>query len=121
MFVCLTIILLKTNHFNTVFSALRFEVRSFYFTYDALGNPTSYRGKSLTWERGRLLKSYGNTYFSYYSDGKRRGVGGVSLAEDSEGRGVRSAGQLKPGDRLRLRFADGGADCTVDSVTTKGE
>ena len=46
---------------------------------------------------------------------------GYSLAEDSEGRGVRSASQLKPGDRLRLRFADGGADCTVDSVTTKGE
>ena len=56
------------------------------YTYDALGNPTSYRGKPLTWERGRLLKSYGNTYFSYLSDEKRRMVNNVYLAEDSEGR-----------------------------------
>ena len=46
---------------------------------------------------------------------------GYSLAEDGEGRTVKSAGQLKAGDRVRLRFADGGADCTVDSVTREGE
>ena len=46
---------------------------------------------------------------------------GYSLAEDGEGRTVKSAGQLKAGDRVRLRFADGGADCTVDSVTREGD
>ncbi len=27
-------------------------------TYDSIGNPTSYRGATLTWEKGRQLKSY---------------------------------------------------------------
>ena len=45
---------------------------------------------------------------------------GYSLAEDSFGTAVKSAAQLKPGDRLHLRFAEGSADCTVDSVN-KGE
>lgn len=32
-------------------------------SYDAQGNPTSYLGKTLTWEKGRQLKSFGgNTY-----------------------------------------------------------
>ena len=41
---------------------------------------------------------------------------GYSLAEDERGALIRSAAQLHPGDRVRLRFAVGGADCTVDSV-----
>ena len=45
---------------------------------------------------------------------------GYSLAEDPGGALIRSAAQLRPGDRVRLRFADGGADCTVDSVN-KGD
>ena len=45
---------------------------------------------------------------------------GYSLAEDSGGALIRSAAQLRPGDRVRLRFAEGGADCTVDSVN-KGD
>ena len=32
-------------------------------TYDKQGNPTSYLGHTLTWEKGRQLKSFdGNTY-----------------------------------------------------------
>ena len=45
---------------------------------------------------------------------------GYSLAEDGNGALIRSAAQLRPGDRVRLRFAEGGADCTVDSVN-KGD
>ena len=45
---------------------------------------------------------------------------GYSLAEDERGALIRSAAQLRPGDRVRLRFAEGGADCTVDSVN-KGD
>ena len=40
-------------------------------TYDAVGNPTSYRGKTLTWTRGRKLVSYGNVQFAYDAQGKR--------------------------------------------------
>ena len=42
---------------------------------------------------------------------------GYSITEDGAGNSVKSASQLKKGDRVRLRFADGGADCTVDCVT----
>ena len=45
---------------------------------------------------------------------------GYSLAEDPGGALIKSAAQLRPGDRVRLRFAEGGADCTVDSVN-KGD
>ena len=31
-------------------------------TYDAIGNPTSYRGKALTWQNGRELASYDGKY-----------------------------------------------------------
>ena len=41
---------------------------------------------------------------------------GYSLTQDAQGHTVRSASQLRIGDRVHLRFADGGADCTVDSV-----
>jgi len=33
--------------------------------YDQAGNPTTYRGKTLTWTRGRLLASYGATGSNY--------------------------------------------------------
>ena len=60
------------------------------FTYDTLGNPTTYKGVNLTWSRGRQLVSYGdiatytynvsgirtskqvgNTTTSYFLDGTR--------------------------------------------------
>ena len=41
---------------------------------------------------------------------------GYSLAENAEGQTVRSAAQIQVGERLHLRFAEGGADCTVDSI-----
>ena len=37
--------------------------------YDELGNPRSYKGNTLTWVRGRVLKSYGNKA-SYEYDGE---------------------------------------------------
>ena len=40
--------------------------------YDAIGNPTSYRGKALTWQNGRELASYDGKYtYSYNADGIR--------------------------------------------------
>ena len=40
-------------------------------TYDAQGNPTNYLGHTLTWEKGRQLKSFdGNTY-TYNANGIR--------------------------------------------------
>ncbi len=48
-------------------------------TYDAQGNPLSYLGHTLTWEKGRQLKSFdGNTY-TYNANGIRtsKTVGGI--------------------------------------------
>ena len=41
---------------------------------------------------------------------------GYSIALDAEGRAVREAGALKPGDKLDLRLSKGGARCLVESV-----
>ena len=40
-------------------------------SYDAQGNPTNYRGKTLTWEKGRQLKSYGGYSYTYNANGVR--------------------------------------------------
>ena len=39
--------------------------------YDAAGNPTIYRGNTLTWERGRLLTGYNSIEMEYDADGIR--------------------------------------------------
>ncbi len=43
---------------------------------------------------------------------------GYAVASDEAGATVRSAAQLRRGERLRLRFADGGADCRVEEPLT---
>jgi len=39
--------------------------------YDAQGNPTTYLGHTLTWEKGRQLKSFDNIAYTYNSSGMR--------------------------------------------------
>lgn len=39
--------------------------------YDGMGNPTSYRGVTATWEKGRQLKSYGTNSYKYDENGIR--------------------------------------------------
>ena len=39
--------------------------------YDAQGNPTSYLGHTLTWEKGRQLKSFDNNTYTYNANGIR--------------------------------------------------
>lgn len=41
------------------------------FVYDNMGNPTTYRGKAATWNKGRQLQSLGGTNFAYDSQGRR--------------------------------------------------
>ena len=42
------------------------------FSYDQAGNPTTYKGVTLTWERGRLLTSYNSIEMEYDASGIRR-------------------------------------------------
>ena len=48
-------------------------------SYDAQGNPTSYLGHTLTWEKGRQLKSFDTNTYTYNANGIRtsKTVGGV--------------------------------------------
>lgn len=48
-------------------------------SYDACGNPISYKGNTLIWEKGRRLKQYGTNTYKYNANGARivKTVGGV--------------------------------------------
>ena len=56
-------------------------------SYDAQGNPTSYLGKTLTWEKGRQLKKFDNIEYTYNANGIRtsKTVGGVKHTYTLEG------------------------------------
>ena len=54
--------------------------------YDEMGNPTTYRGKTATWEYGRRLASYDGHTFTYDVQGRRLTKDGVVFAYDSNGR-----------------------------------
>ena len=41
------------------------------FNYDNLGNPTTYRGKPVIWEKGRQMKTYDGHNFYYNGQGQR--------------------------------------------------
>ena len=40
-------------------------------SYDAQGNPTTYLGHTLTWEKGRQLKTFDNNAYTYNANGVR--------------------------------------------------
>ncbi len=53
-------------------------------SYDVLGNPTSYRGHSLSWGMVRQLKSYDQNTFEYNASGIRVRKNGTSYELDGE-------------------------------------
>ena len=53
--------------------------------YDAFGNPTNYKGNTLTWKYGKFLSQYGSTAFAYDGYGKRIKKGNTVFTYDSEG------------------------------------
>ncbi len=56
---------------NNVWKDLLTAVGDNTITYDAEGNPTSYLGHTLSWEKGRTLKSYDGISFEYNESGIR--------------------------------------------------
>ena len=71
----------KIYTYANVWKDLLLSVDGTPITYDAQGNPTSYLGHALTWEKGRRLKRYGSTYLNY--DGPRCFyIGNTSLSFD---------------------------------------
>jgi len=66
--------LIDMDTFNYTNSAWQDELTSYNnqtIAYDAAGNPTNYRGNTLTWTMGRQLASYGNICYTYNEDGIR--------------------------------------------------
>ena len=59
--------------------------------YDALGNPTTYKGKTLVWGQGKRLLSYDGLSFEYDALGRRTKKGDVAYYYDSQGRMVKSS------------------------------
>ena len=54
--------------------------------YDAVGNPTTYRGKTVIWVRGRKLASFDGNTFTYDALGKRLSKNDIKFWYDSNGR-----------------------------------
>ena len=65
---------------NSVWKDLLTKVGDQTISYDAQGNPTSYLGHTLTWEKGRQLKSFDSNTYTYNANGIRtsKTVGGVT-------------------------------------------
>ncbi len=55
------------------------------FVYDKVGNPTTYRGKTAIWEKGRQLKYYHGISFEYNGKGVRTKKKDISFTYDANG------------------------------------
>lgn len=64
-------------------------------TYNALGNPTNYRGNAITWQYGNRLTKFGTTTFAYNGAGRRVSKGNITFTYDSEGRLIKQSDGLE--------------------------
>ena len=76
--------------------------------YDVLGNPTTYRGKPATWEKGRL-KTYNGVTLGYDGRGKRISSGILTFEYSSDGK------LLKRSDGLEFIYDTQGLAGVVDN------
>ena len=76
--------------------------------YDALGNPTTYRGKTATWEKGRL-KTYTGVTLGYDGRGKRISSDSLDFEYSSDGK------LLKRSDGLEFIYDLQGLAGVVDN------
>jgi RHS repeat-associated protein len=78
------------------------------FTYDAIGNPTVYRDKSLQWANGRELKVYNGISFEYSASGIRKSktVNGVKTYYYTNGNKI--VKQEKSGENVWFYYGNNG-------------
>ena len=60
-----------TYRYNDTWKDMLLSYNGEAIAYDASGNPTLYRGKTATWEKGRQLKSFGANTYKYNASGVR--------------------------------------------------
>ena len=65
------------------------------FVYDAIGNPTTYRGKNATWQYGRQLATYDGNTFTYDAKGRRTAKNGITFTYDSNGNLIKQSNGLE--------------------------
>ena len=68
--------------YDSVWKDLLTKVGSQTITYDKQGNPTDYLGHTLTWEKGRQLKSFDTNTYTYNANGIRTGKQTKKLRRD---------------------------------------
>ena len=54
--------------------------------YDAIGNPTTYRGKTVTWEKDRNMTAYDGVAFAYDGRGRRMSKGNITFSYSASGK-----------------------------------
>ena len=65
------------------------------FAYDAVGNPTTYRGKSATWQLGRQLAAFNGNTFTYNAGGRRTKKNDLTFSYDSAGNLIKQSNGLE--------------------------
>ena len=63
--------------------------------YDAIGNPTTYRGKSVSWSNGRQMTNYDGTAFTYDGLGRRLSKGNITYTYDGNGRVIKQSNGIE--------------------------
>ena len=61
----------KVYEYDSVWKDLLVSYDGQSIVYDAQGNPTTYLGKEVTFEKGRQLKTFGNVSYTYNANGIR--------------------------------------------------
>ena len=64
-------------------------------SYDLFGNPTTYRGNSLVWSRGKCLVKFNNIVFNYDGRGRRIYKNGVNYYYDYNDRLIASSNGIQ--------------------------
>ena len=86
--------------------------------YDELGNPWTYKGKALTWDNLRTLKSYDNVSFTYDKNGNRISKTISTISTDEDGNQIQSSVTKRfYFENNRLIMQDNGDNSIVDSST----
>ena len=65
------------------------------FAYNALGNPTVYRGKAVSWLYGKSLANYNGVTFNYNGAGQRISKGNIIFTYDSDGKLIKQSNGLE--------------------------
>ena len=63
--------------------------------YDEIGNPITYRGKTVQWSNGRQMVNYNGTAFTYDGLGKRLSKGSVTYTYDGNNRVIKQSNGIE--------------------------